>query len=183
MLLKKITCNFFVADLVVLASNLSSRIALIRVAIWRLSSIVLSLAFVASQNLGGQILFFAESDREQSGQRSQKNQIFHGAVILMMTTLKLTSLLANFITGNISQSWTNAYLSSIYQELTNDTIWENFKKVSFSKKMRNLPLKWTNSTFFCCCCKHFGQTEKMQWCEGCVNFLITIRRNRHKCEF
>ena len=91
MLLKKITCNFFVADLVVLASNLSSRIAFIQVAIWR-HCIVFSLAFIASQNLVGQSLPLAESDREQS----QKNQIFDGDVILMMTTLKLTSLLANF---------------------------------------------------------------------------------------
>ena len=101
-MLLKITRNCFEADIIVLASNLGSRIALIRVAIWRLSSIVLSLAFVASQNLFGQSLLLAKSDREQSGQRSQKNQIFHGAVILMMTTLKLTSLLVNFITGNIS---------------------------------------------------------------------------------
>ena len=96
MLLKKITCNFFVADLVVLASNLSSRIAFIQVAIWR-HCIVFFDAFVASQNLVGQSLLFAKSDRKQS----QKNQRFHGDVILKVATLKLTSVLVNFITGNI----------------------------------------------------------------------------------
>ena len=84
------------------------------------SSIGICVAFEASQNLDGQGLFLAKSDRQQSGQRSPKNPRFHGVVILKMASLKLTPFqvktswlapLSRF-TGNQCQSCTNdAHLS------------------------------------------------------------------------